>query len=163
MAEDTINESDFSFYIDVDSMFIRDIKISEVFKKEDGLVVTLHPGFIGRSGTPERNPDSTAYIPLSANVPYFCGGFFGGDSKSFIEMAKNISNSIDIDLKNGIIAIWHDESHLNKYFLTKEPAGIFGDGFTEAEGYSENRNPYIVFLDKGSDTKRNELRALRTK
>lgn len=160
LAEHIISKSNFSFYVDVDSLFKRRVSISEIFKTTEGLVGTLHPGFIGGSGTPERNPNSTAYIPRSINHPYFCGGFFGGDSKSFIDMSMYIRDSIDTDLKNGIIAIWHDESHLNKYFnLIKKPSVILGNGFTEPEEYLNNKNPYIVFLDKGSNTERNELRA----
>jgi hypothetical protein len=149
LAENEIMESDFSFYIDVDSLFRNPLNISDIIKSEEGLIGTLHPGFIGSLGTPERNPNSTAYIPWNVNCPYFCGGFFGGDSRSFIDMAKYISGAIDLDLKNDIIAIWHDESHLNKYFnLIKKPSIILGDGFTAPEEYLNNKNPYIVFLDK---------------
>jgi hypothetical protein len=148
LAENEILKSDFSFYIDVDSIFTRNLNMSEILQFESGLIGTLHPGYIGKTGTPERNPNSTAYIPMSINRPYFCGGFFGGDSRSFIDMSIHIRDSIDQDLRNNIMAIWHDESHLNKYFLIKEPSVVLGDGFTEPEECGNGRNPYIVFLDK---------------
>ena len=157
MAKNIIEKSDFSFYVDVDSLFLRKINISEIFKDSNGLVGTLHPGFIGNSGTPERNPNSKAYIPESSGNLYFCGGFFGGNSESFIRMSADISNSIDEDMANNIIAIWHDESHLNKYFLLNPPSIILGAGFTEPEGYAD-KNPVIVFLDKGGDTGKEILR-----
>jgi hypothetical protein len=39
-----------------------------------------------------------------------------------------------------------------------KPSVILGDGFTEPEGYDINRNPYLVFLDKGGEDKKKELR-----
>jgi histo-blood group ABO system transferase len=157
-AKKEILDSDYSFYVDVDSIFIKEININEIIGNKIGLIGTLHPGFIGNCGTPERNPLSKAYIPHGHTDSYFCGGFFGADSESFIKMSDDISKAIDDDLNNGIIAIWHDESHLNKYFFMNKPSVILGDGFTEPEGYDINRNPYLVFLDKGGEDKKKELR-----
>ena len=85
LAESLIKESDLSFYIDVDSLFVRDIDLSNLGINEDfkGMIGTLHPGYYGRCGTPERRPISLAYIPKEANNSYYCGGFFGGSSDIF--------------------------------------------------------------------------------
>ena len=58
---------------------------------------------------------------------YCGGGFYGGETKAFIEMSKKLENNIDIDEKNNFIAIWHDETHLNYYInniLNKKKCNI---------------------------------------
>ena len=40
---------------------------------------------------------------------------FGGKTIDFLKMSDLLEKNIDIDEKNNYIAIWHDESHLNKY------------------------------------------------
>jgi hypothetical protein len=131
----------------VDSLFVNhvDLPLSE----KDGIVPTLHPGFYGKKGTPERNPRSKAYLPIDSDNLYFCGGFFGGDSKSFIEMSKEIKKNIDEDLSAGIIAKWHDESHLNHYLFYNPPKHTLGNHFAISESEKQQfPNSPIIFLDK---------------
>ncbi|MFC6276702.1 hypothetical protein [Psittacicella hinzii] len=66
----------------------------------------------------ERNPQSLAYIPENATTTYVAGGFFGGTSAAFMHMIATLERNIDFDLAKGIIALWHDESHLNHYLYT---------------------------------------------
>lgn len=161
-GREKIENSDFSFYIDVDSLFRKPLPLSDMMIGDIGTIGTLHPGFTliswNPKGTPESNPRSRAFIERGTNESYYCGGFFGGDSKSFIEMAEKISKNIDLDLEDGIIAIWHDESHLNKYFMDNKPDTILGMGFSCPSEYEYGNNPTIVFLDKGGEDKKNELR-----
>jgi hypothetical protein len=161
-GREKIEKSDFSFYIDVDSIFRKELPLSDMIIGDKGTIGTLHPGFTliswNPQGTPERNPRSRAYIEIGSNENYYCGGFFGADSKSFIEMSEKISKNIDLDLEDGIIAIWHDESHLNKYFMDNKPDRILGMGFSCPSEYVYGNNPTIVFLDKGGEDKKRELR-----
>jgi hypothetical protein len=153
MMEDDILKSDFSFYIDVDSLFVNTIDFELASVK--GIIPTLHPGFYGKVGTPERNPKSKAYLPVDSDNLYFCGGFFGGDSKSFVEMSKTLKKNIDEDLDAGIIAKWHDESHLNHYLFKNPPKHILGNNFAISENQiSKFPNSPIVFLDKNHQAMR---------
>jgi hypothetical protein len=163
LAKEEILESDFSFYVDVDSMFRKPLNLSDMISKDQGLIGTLHPGFVlietwNPLGTPELDPRSRAFIKRGKNKHYFCGGFFGGDSNSFIKMSENIRENVNLDLNDGIIAIWHDESHLNRYFLDNPPASILGIGFSCPGEYEQTNSPTIVFLDKGGEDKKRELR-----
>jgi hypothetical protein len=148
-AEKIIEKSNFSFYIDVDSLFIGNIGFSDI--NEKGIFATIHPGLNQGPGTPERNPNSEAYIPIGSTNKYFCGGFFGGDSGSFLKMSEAIKKAINRDLKKNIIAIWHDESHLNKFLMLNEPAKIFNYPFAVAENLTPIFDTSkILFLDKNS-------------
>jgi histo-blood group ABO system transferase len=135
------------FYIDVDSLFIGELDKSML--RENGLFGTLHPCLFNGEGTPERNPLSTACIPPGSGNSYFCGGFFGGKTSDFMQMCEMLKDNIDSDLENEIIAIWHDESHLNKYFFDNKPTVVFSPPFAVAENITkETEESKIRFLDK---------------
>ena len=137
----------FSFYMDVDSLFSG--KISESILPVDGMIGTIHPCLFDGPGTPDRNPNSTAFIPIGSNNRYFCGGFFGGSTDSFLETSRRIKSNIERDLENSVMAIWHDESHLNKYFFENPPAVVLDNHFAAAEEQIHiYTNARICFLDK---------------
>jgi len=148
LAKKEILESDYSFYIDADSLFTNPFEIH--VSQGNETIATVHPGYKGGPGTPERNTSSLAYIGHHEMNTYFCGGFFGASSEEFIKMSEEISENIDKDLSNGIIAIWHDESHINKYFLKNRPSIILDHTLTESEGnfYKGEMKQKIIFLDK---------------
>ena len=47
------------------------------------------------------------------------GAFNGGRSKEFLQMCEQLSKNTHEDLENNVIALWHDESHLNKYIINR--------------------------------------------
>lgn len=148
-AREVLENSDYCFYIDVDSTFIGEI--SEEVLPESGMMGTIHPCLFNGPGTPDRNPQCLAYIPPGSNNRYFCGGFFGGSSREFIEMSERIKSNIDQDLSNGIIAVWHDESHLNRYFFDNPPSRIFDHPFAVAENLIQiQESSKVLFLDKST-------------
>jgi hypothetical protein len=148
-AKEILLEHDYCFYVDVDSAFIKEIP--ENLLPESGMIGTIHPCLFNGPGTPDRNPRCTAYIPPGVNNRYFCGGFFGGSSKEFIEMSKKIRDNIDQDLSNGVIAVWHDESHLNRYFLDNPPSTVLDHPFAVAENLTQiQESSGVLFLDKST-------------
>ena len=148
-AENILEKHDYCFYIDVDSIFIKEINHSNI--SPSGMFGTIHPCLFNGPGTPERNAGSLAYIPEGSNNRYFCGGFFGGYSKDFIETSKKIKSNIDEDLSSGVIAVWHDESHLNHFFFYNPPKIVFDHPFAVAENLTnETENSHIKFLDKST-------------
>lgn len=107
----TLEQMDYLYYIDADMLIVDEVG-DEIL---GDLVVTQHPGYYGRRGTPEHRPESLAYIPPFKNMQYFAGGFNGGTSQEYLRMAEVLNRNINLDYSRGIIAIWHDESHLNRY------------------------------------------------
>ena len=127
-----LNQYDFLLYSDVDMLFTSHIREEDVVSS--GITATLHPGYVGRVGTPERRSSSYAYIPPDAQNKYFCGGFNGGRRNDFIAMSASIKSAIDADAHGNIVAVWHDESHLNEYLYRDPPARILGPEYCYPEG-----------------------------
>lgn len=107
----TLEQMDYLYYIDADMLIVDEVG-DEILGE---LVVTQHPGYYDRRGTPEYRPESLAYIPVFKEIQYFAGGFNGGSSQEYLRMAEVLNHNINLDCSRGIIAIWHDESHLNRY------------------------------------------------
>lgn len=132
------------FACDADMLFV-DFVGEEILSD---LVGTLHPGFTYRRGTYENNSQSKAYVEACEGKHYFAGGFYGGSRERFIAMNDSLTSTIDQDLKKKIVAIWHDESHLNRYFIDHKPTRILDTSYCYFEGRSLPTPPRLVALYK---------------
>ena len=65
-VENIEENTNYSFYIDADSLFIGEMK--EEFLPVGGMIGTIHPCLFSGNGTPERNPNSKAFISHSENL-----------------------------------------------------------------------------------------------
>lgn len=95
-------------------VFVDKIKFNEFFGVESKLLACLHPGFFNKNHaeyTYEKRDVSKAFV--TKPWKYFAGGINGGDSQLFLDICHKISENIENDLRNGIVALWHDESHWN--------------------------------------------------
>jgi len=139
---------DYLFYCDVDMRFVFPVGEEALPDSESGLVGTEHPGFFGgRRGTFERRIESTAYVPEDEGIHYFAGGFNGGTSAAFLNMSGLIKERVDHDLNNKIISVWHDESHLNRYFVDHPPK-MLDPGYCYPESWNIPFKKRILALDK---------------
>jgi len=148
-------ETDYMFATDADMLFVG-TEGNEILGDR---VATQHPGFEknkplwGNIAPYDRNPKSTAYIAYDSGTYYFAGGFYGGTTSEFIKMANIITHNILTDLaKNNYIAIWHDESHLNRYFIDNLPTIMLDRSYCypengEKKGYP-TCSPKLLALDK---------------
>lgn len=82
-----------------------------------------------KTHTYDRNPQCTAYIPFGKGQFYVSGGCLGGRAQSFLEMSAILDHRIKADLKNNIIALWHDESQINKYVLGRKDVHMVHPGY----------------------------------
>lgn len=118
-----LREVDFLMCVDVDMRF-RDHVGVEILSPLFG---TLHPGFYGatrQAFTYERRPQSQAYIPRDQGDFYYLGGFFGGSVSEVHWLTAACHQAMMADRANGIEAVWHDESHLNRYLLDHKPTKV---------------------------------------
>jgi len=130
-----LKSMDFLFAIDAD-MRIEGKVDSEILSQR---VATQHPGYVGQRGTYEINPRSLAFVKADEGKIYFCGGFWGGTTSEFLKACNIISERIDKDLSRGIIAVWHDESQLNRYFIDYPPTKVLSPSYCYPE---ELKLPY---------------------
>ncbi|XP_071981529.1 histo-blood group ABO system transferase isoform X2 [Engystomops pustulosus] len=130
-----IHEVDFLVCVDVDMRFSDEVGV-EILGDVFG---TLHPGFYAASRdrfTYERRKQSTAYIPPDEGDFYYAGGYFGGTVPEVYKLTNYCHNEMLTDKRNGIEAIWHDESYLNKYFLYHKPTKILSPEYLWDNGYA---------------------------
>ena len=120
------------FYIDADCMFVNEVG-DEILSD---LVAVQHCGYVGELGTPETNPKSMAYIAPGENEVYFGGGFLGGKAFNFWDAVDQIASLIDMDSKNGVTAIHHDESHWNRFLVDNQPTKILSPSYHYPENHS---------------------------
>lgn len=153
---------DYIFFINA-NMIPQKIIGSEILPTiNDGLLVTSHPGFFNKIPTEypyERNPISTAYIPFDQGKHYVCGGFNGGWAKNYLDMIKKLKNNIEKDERNGAIALWHDESHLNNYILNHSYK-LLDPSYAYPEGWQLPFDKKILILDKSLHGGHDYLRGL---
>ncbi len=69
----------------------------------------------GSIGTWEVRKTSQAYVPRGKRELYVCGGTWFGTRTEILDMCNNLSKRVDEDLSQEMIAVFHDESHLNWY------------------------------------------------
>ncbi|XP_061427670.1 N-acetyllactosaminide alpha-1,3-galactosyltransferase-like [Lethenteron reissneri] len=74
--------------------------------------------------TYERRPESVAYIAPGAGDFYYHAAVFGGRCAAVLNVTRGIYAGITRDRDAGVEALWHDESHLNRYFLDHRPSKL---------------------------------------
>lgn len=113
-----LEKMDYLYFFNANMLFVDFVGIEIIPSEYKSLIFVKHPGFYNsnrESFTYEIDSNSTACISSSEGDFYFMGGLNGGKALAYLEMVEFLEKQIEIDKKNGIIAIWHDESHLNRY------------------------------------------------
>ncbi len=105
----------------------------------------------GELGNWETRRESSAFLTRSARKNYVCGGTWMASRQSFLEISSKLAEATSADRSSGIIAKWHDESHLNRLqgesdFSRLPPSWCFVEGARNLAGLS----PIIVAIEKGT-------------
>jgi hypothetical protein len=158
-------------YLDADMHFVKTPTFLELdWKPSAPLCFTLHPGYYfenfptllsltyrapktflrflkGRLiecafGTWESRRTSTAFVNRKDKKKYVCGGVWFGERVSIIAMCEILRDRTQVDRARGVIARYHDESHLNWYLTTSvdfqllPPENCFAEGYANLQGLS---------------------------
>lgn len=96
------------------------------------------------------NTIATAHISYFdlRSLHYFCGGLNGGGCNSYLKLINDIDKKVEIDDSNGVIALWHDESHLNKYMLKQKRYKILSPSYAYPEDWKIPFEPKLLLLEK---------------
>lgn len=159
-SREEIAKHDWLVFLDADTLVV-DKVLEEDFFSDKPFFGVWHPchnlGMPPHNKVPgafETNPNSLACMDLSLdNYPqyYYQGCLWGGRVPEVLDMIDILENRVKKDLENGVIAVWHDESHLNK-FLNENPGIVntLGPEYAYPEvfaGYCDFE-PKIVHLAK---------------
>lgn len=140
-------DSDYVLFLNANYLFKK--KISTNILPSSGLFAGQHSTYWNKTPDKfpyERNPKSTAYVPHGKGKHYFQGAINGGTSQAFAEMCNELIKRIDEDLKNEIIAIWHDESHLNCYLTQHKVKLLHRYYLWPEERYRWYRKPFVTAI-----------------
>lgn len=177
-----LQDIDYVIHIDADMILKSwpDAKLWEELEQKD-LLLVRHPGYFrserafirtiakvfgatvpsdavrmqsfGAIGDWETNVNSSAFTPLNQRKYYFCGGVWFAKASMFDDFVETISNQVRLDSQNGVVAKWHDESHLNSWaaqninhYGTLDPSYCFARGYFDLIGL----RPVIEVVEKGS-------------
>lgn len=138
---------DYLFYCDADMRFVG--SVDDIILGER--VAVLHPGYYNKPRTAftyEKRPQSRAYVRPDEGEHYYCGGFQGGTTEEYLKMAATISQWVDEDFENNLIAVWHDESHYNRYLIDNQPTHILSPSYCYPESWNLPFEKKLLALDK---------------
>ncbi len=148
--KDLFKDFDYLYAIDADMAFVKDVG-EEVL---GDLVATRHWGFLNNMGTYCGNKKSTAYVTRKDRKEYCCGAFYGGKREEIIKLFEVNVRNVDIDLKKGVIPKWHDEGHLNRYFIDHRPTVLLTPSYCFPDGWDLPFEPKLVALVNKSENLR---------
>ena len=158
-ARTVIEDCDWVVFIDGDALVVDTITEEEFFTDKP-LFGVHHPcHYLGMDphtkapGAYEQNPKSEAYVDVSKSLPlvYWQGCLWGGKVPEVCAMIDELEARVNRDLDNNIVALWHDESQINRYFLERiMDVHTLGSSYAYPECFADHCNfdPKIVHLAK---------------
>ena len=111
---------------------------------------------VGGIGDWETSENSSAFTPRKSRRAYVCGGVWFARADQFAGLVTDVWSSIESDRSRGVIANWHDESHLNRIAAERKGTAVLGPEFCFASGYTNLKGIQSVIeaVDKGSNWER---------
>lgn len=150
-VENELKQYDYIFFIQANAQFLQLVG-DEILPDDSGLAMGIWGGKMLKKPICfypyERNKKSLAYVaPYGKNYTYYMGGINGGRSKEYLEMARTLAANIRDDYNRGIVAVVHDQSHINAYLRT-HACKIIPPEYCWPEEWDANFEPKMIFRDK---------------
>lgn len=142
---------DYIFFMNANIICHEEVTEKEFLPLDENIVVVQHPGYYNERPyiyAYERRKKSLAYIPYWKGQVYVCGGVNGGKAGPFLKLIRELDEKIKEDYENGMIATWHDESHLNKYILDRKDYKLLSPSYCYPEGWDLPFEVKFLVLDK---------------
>ncbi len=170
-------------YVDADMCFVSDLALNRAWFENSQYPLTFvrHPGFYrpseskfrfylthprillgdihrywnyGSQGAWETRESSAAFVPRRLRRYYYCGGFWFGNKQAIQEMCEDLASRVEVDEEHGVLAKYHDESHLNAYAVRQkhvslEPSLCFDPSYPQLG----KLKPILIAVDKNAGGK----------
>ena len=151
-----LEQMDFLFFANANLICSQTVTEAEFLprpQRGERLLVVQQPGFWDKKPlfcSYDRNPKCRAYIPYNCGRVYVSGGLNGGTAGAFLTMSRELDRRTDADLADGQMALWHDESHLNRYIAEQDPASyrLLTPAYWYPEGWDLPFEQKITVRDK---------------
>ena len=157
-AESDLANFDYVLFLDADTRVVYTVTEEELFtdKKYIGVHHPCHflgmPPHDNHPGAFETRQISAAGIePDDDTSVYFQGCLWGGKVPHVLTMIRELANRTQFDLDRDVIAQWHDESQMNKFFCERrEDVHVMGPEYAYPECFDTfcTFEPKIVHLAK---------------
>ena len=157
-ARQAIEDNDYLVFIDADALVVSDVTEEEFFtdKPYFGVHHPCHalgmPPHTEYPGAFETDTNSRAHVtPEDDTSMYWQGCLWGGKVPEVLDMIDELDDRVEEDLSNDVIAKWHDESQLNRFYIeNKDQVNTLGPEYAYPECFADHCNfdPKIVHLAK---------------
>ncbi len=149
---DQLEKFDYIYFFNGNTIFEADIQAADILPEGGAqLVLALQPHvfvLLRRQFPYESRIESTAGIAEHEGEYYFMGGVNGGRAAAYLAMCTTLSQHIHQDLARRLIALWHDESHLNRYAIGRQDIKILPPLFSRGETERWKVGSKLYFADK---------------
>ena len=157
-ARSAIEDNDYLVFIDADALVVSDVTEEEFFtdKPYFGVHHPCHalgmPPHTEYPGAFETDTNSRAHVtPEDDTSMYWQGCLWGGKVPEVLDMIDELDDRVEEDLSNDVIAKWHDESQLNRFYIeNKDQVNTLGPEYAFPEVFADHCHfsPKIVHLAK---------------
>ncbi|XP_067826715.1 alpha-1,3-galactosyltransferase 2-like isoform X2 [Heptranchias perlo] len=138
------HEANYVFCFDVDQRFEGRFGTEALSES----VALLHAWYYRRPKywyTYDSNPHSAAYMSTKGDF-YYHAAVFGGTWQSVKNLTESCSQGIMQDKQKNVEAVWHDESHLNKYFWLHKPTKVLSPEYCWDQKIGWRRDIHVFRL-----------------
>ncbi len=153
--KEVFNDMDYLLSTNVNMIFNEEVTEEELLptEQDNWMASVHHPNWFDKEDATqfpyERNPISTAYVAPEESGRYLQACFIVGRREEFLKMSQYVEEQSELDIANhNFIAIYWDESYINKYWLSNPPR-ILSPSYAYPELYNIDAPKKVLQIEKG--------------